>query len=839
VATARRALGHCGEPLCFRAPDTLLNSTVAGAQELPAVATAPDGTTLLVFRDRSGLASDATHGDAIRARFFDGDGVPQGEDRTVETDTTRTQTTPVVAASTEGVFLVVWADNRLVAPDLSGYGVRARRFLSDGTPLDAADFPVNLATTGDQHQPTVAATPDGGFLVAWRDTSRRAPDAASGSIRARRVGIDGALGATELLLNSTTLGDQSEPALAVAPDGRWAVVFTDASATTGDASGTQVRVRFFGADDAPAGLDQRVNDRTEGDQRQADVSFAADGSALVVFTDLQLAGASTGADVLGRRYDDTGSPLGSAFDVATTNARAQTLPVVGALMAEGRWLVAFTDDSRTAPDISGTGVRGRLLRFDGVFDGADQVLATATFGAQTSAALPARVGAGLLVAWADSGNVAPDVAAPAVRGRWASFARCGDGRIDPETGETCDDANRTSEDGCSEACQLERCGDGVVQASEACDDGEANTRAGPCLPDCTPARCGDGIRQLGEACDDGNRTPGDGCTADCAAEPPTRAACAVHCRPVAAYDGCNGSDDDCDGLVDEDAQKGFDTEHCGGCDQGPCAASTPYAVRLSAPPGAVQWEPSGAAVVGDLLWVANDKDGRLAAYDLPLAAGPNAPVRSFTVRPNGATPKWEALRVEANGRFLLHNATGNTLWRCDPEMDCADLAAVPIAAQLTALGAATRLESLAPVDGRLWLGTRATPSRIADESGVAISLGTLSPDGRTYQMSDALLLDDRFYMLWSFEGAGSTVQDVAGLLAVATLDASGRPDPTTTRICRTLRGKPEGFDVWGEDFVVVFDQDDARKAKGAADPTRFALLATEDFATRVPTGVCD
>ncbi|MFO0590396.1 MAG: DUF4215 domain-containing protein [Polyangiaceae bacterium] len=37
-----------------------------------------------------------------------------------------------------------------------------------------------------------------------------------------------------------------------------------------------------------------------------------------------------------------------------------------------------------------------------------------------------------------------------------------------------------------------------------------------CRPDCTLPRCGDGILDDGEACDDGNTLSGDGCSADCA-----------------------------------------------------------------------------------------------------------------------------------------------------------------------------------------------------------------------------------------------------------------------------------------------------------------------------------
>lgn len=59
---------------------------------------------------------------------------------------------------------------------------------------------------------------------------------------------------------------------------------------------------------------------------------------------------------------------------------------------------------------------------------------------------------------------------------------CGDGEV--EATETCDDGNTTPGDGCDAACQVEPvCGDGVLAASEECDDG--NTTAGDhCSPAC-------------------------------------------------------------------------------------------------------------------------------------------------------------------------------------------------------------------------------------------------------------------------------------------------------------------------------------------------------------------
>ncbi len=48
-------------------------------------------------------------------------------------------------------------------------------------------------------------------------------------------------------------------------------------------------------------------------------------------------------------------------------------------------------------------------------------------------------------------------------------SRCGNGVLDP--GEGCDDGNLTNGDGCSAACGADTCGDGVVQGIEDCDCG--------------------------------------------------------------------------------------------------------------------------------------------------------------------------------------------------------------------------------------------------------------------------------------------------------------------------------------------------------------------------------
>lgn len=165
----------------------------------------------------------------------------------------------------------------------------------------------------------------------------------------------------------------------------------------------------------------------------------------------------------------------------------------------------------------------------------------------------------------------PDMGPPDTR-----VPRCGDGILDP--GETCDDGNNRAGDGCDPMCRWEaRCGDGRVDArlGEVCDDG--NNRSGDgCRSDCrSNERCGNGIVdtavgevcdgspgcamdcrsiltcgngriEMGEQCDDGNRTRWDGCGPDCR----TEQGIVFDAFFIAANNGRDGCDFSGDGRVD-------------------------------------------------------------------------------------------------------------------------------------------------------------------------------------------------------------------------------------------------------------------------------------------------
>lgn len=104
---------------------------------------------------------------------------------------------------------------------------------------------------------------------------------------------------------------------------------------------------------------------------------------------------------------------------------------------------------------------------------------------------------------------------------------CGDGAIDRDglgnALEECDDGNTDNFDDCTNQCNLNVCGDGIVQATgartEGCDPAVNFVETAGCNLDCTVASCGDNkINNIaGEECDDGaamNANSRD-CTASC------------------------------------------------------------------------------------------------------------------------------------------------------------------------------------------------------------------------------------------------------------------------------------------------------------------------------------
>ncbi|MBN1585291.1 IPT/TIG domain-containing protein [Candidatus Uhrbacteria bacterium] len=117
--------------------------------------------------------------------------------------------------------------------------------------------------------------------------------------------------------------------------------------------------------------------------------------------------------------------------------------------------------------------------------------------------------------------------------------------------QACNDQCRWQD---SSGCITGSCGDGIVQteAGEACDDGPLNGQYGRCGNDCTysASRCGDGVRQANEACDcaPGGLPNGTYALNGVLASSGQRCGNSGHAVPGCAWD-CSGPGPRCGDLV--------------------------------------------------------------------------------------------------------------------------------------------------------------------------------------------------------------------------------------------------------------------------------------------------
>ena len=112
-----------------------------------------------------------------------------------------------VAAFPNGGFVVMWDSWN---QDGSGYGVYAQRYDAAGSTV-GAEFKVNTYTANSQARPSVAAFPNGGFVVAWKVVNQ---DGSGWGIYAQRYDAAGTAVGAEFKVNTYTANEQWEPSVA-------------------------------------------------------------------------------------------------------------------------------------------------------------------------------------------------------------------------------------------------------------------------------------------------------------------------------------------------------------------------------------------------------------------------------------------------------------------------------------------------------------------------------------------------------------------------------------------------------------------------------------------------
>jgi hypothetical protein len=336
---ARRYHAH-GSPL---GDVVRVNTFLPGAQFFPGDQTAPS-----IAMDDQGnyvIVWDSTIvgaiGHVVNGRRFAADGTPLGVDGSpanaeqFQVDgLPRTSTTlPRVAVDADGDFVVTWQGND-PGNSANGSEIFAKRFSRQTGALEPPISVNEQSPAGDQQLPRVAMDANGNFLVTWNSINGGAND-----VRARWFSATGAR-EDEFLVNSTTVGIQHSPRLAMNRDGEFAIVWRNEIVGVGD----NVYAQRYDRERRPIGAQFRVHDARVGQQSLPDVAIDKDGNLLILWAESETA---AGDGYSARWFDKWGNVLADEFRVADIQSSSVGQATVG-MALDGEFIIAWPEQ-----DISG------------------------------------------------------------------------------------------------------------------------------------------------------------------------------------------------------------------------------------------------------------------------------------------------------------------------------------------------------------------------------------------------------------------------------------------------------------------------------------------------------
>ncbi len=360
-----------------------VNRTTASDQVYPSVAALADGGYVVSWMS---YGQDGS-GYGIYAQRYDAGGAAVGDEVRINSTTVDSQQTQTIAGLSDGGYVVSWMS---YGQDGSGWGIYAQRYDTDGAPV-GDEVRVNSTTGDNQYEPVISALAGGGYVVSWMSYGQ---DGSIWGIYAQRYGASGAAIGAEVQVNSTTLSDQSEPAISALAGGGYVVSWMSGQ----DGSGYGIYAQRYDASGAAVGDEVRVNSTIGNDQLDPSVSALTDGGYVVSWMSPDLGG--NGYGIYAQRYDASGAAVGDEVRVNSTIANDQFDPSVAAL-ADGGYVVSWMSSHQ---DGSGWGIYAQRYDVSGAAV-ADEVRVNSTTGDdQRTPTVAGLSNGGYVVSWMSHGQ---------------------------------------------------------------------------------------------------------------------------------------------------------------------------------------------------------------------------------------------------------------------------------------------------------------------------------------------------------------------------------------------------------------------------------------------------
>jgi hypothetical protein len=258
--------------------------------------------------------------------------VPLTSDILINTNRNGQQYNHGIAMAKDKSFTIVWQD------DNQGdgvYQIYASGFDSSGAKR-WGDITANKISAGQQCDPAIAMAPNGSFVIVWTDDNDE-----NGLYQIYAAGFDasGDKRWGDITVNKKSAGQQEHSDIAMADDGSFVVVWMDDS----DENGVfQIYAAGFNSNGSKKWGDITVNKNSGGQQRNPDIDMAGNGSFVVVWEDDN--NANDIYQIYAAGFNANGTKKWNDITV-NENSKGQQINPSVAVSVDGSFVVCWQDDS--------------------------------------------------------------------------------------------------------------------------------------------------------------------------------------------------------------------------------------------------------------------------------------------------------------------------------------------------------------------------------------------------------------------------------------------------------------------------------------------------------------
>lgn len=247
--------------------------------------------------------------------------------------TTGNQCNPALALTADGGVVLVWSS--YYSSSGRSNEIMACYFDPNGSPA-SDEFQINAIRAGNQTEPALAIDSMDFLYVVWQGPGIDGDE----DIFARLLTPAGDPVMEEFVVNTNVTGRQVYPSVATSPNGAFVVVWESESPTESGARTAICGLRFD-ANSAPIGQELGLDGSTY-DCRYPDVAADARGNFTVTWLQDR-----TNKTIRARQFDANGVPVADAFDVSIADITSMTRPSI-AMTLNGEFVIVWDGDPNRA-----------------------------------------------------------------------------------------------------------------------------------------------------------------------------------------------------------------------------------------------------------------------------------------------------------------------------------------------------------------------------------------------------------------------------------------------------------------------------------------------------------